>query len=474
MERPRTNAESRVTGGMLAPVAAALGLAAALASAVLLGPLAFGVIDWRISANSLNQTLGADGAALLLLVPASLLTAWFARNRRPVAAPFAFGVGLAAAYYGIASVLGADYVQYAGNNERFFLLFLAIIVLSWTLAVWGWSAMGTDPPRPGPRIARATLIVFVAGGMAIAAAWVAQLSTIAITGGLTQPADVQAYAEAPTAFWVVRIVDLGFIVPLAIWAGLGLWRDTDAAAKAATGVAAFMTLQASAVLAMGAIMLARHDPTATPGLVVVLAPITVALGAVTLHLLHAYAGEPGPARGAGESIPTHGRRERTFSPTPTTRSDRGGIPMRHVASRGLLAVLTAFLSITAIAGAVFVVPTLPPEWLAGSIFADYTIPAVALACVGGMCVVAFGAVLLRPQIAGAASIAAGLAMVAFELVEIWAVGLSLIEYGASEPVAWLQVAYVAIGLLTAGAGLSLWRATAPDGGRLTTPTHVSP
>ena len=31
--------------------------------------------------------------------------------------------------------------------------------------------------------------------------------------------------------------------------------------------------------------------------------------------------------------------------------------MRHVASRGLLAVLTAFLSITAIAGAAFVGPT---------------------------------------------------------------------------------------------------------------------
>ena len=154
-------------------------------------------------------------------------------GRRPVAAPFAFGVGLAAAYYGIASVLGADYVQYAGNNERFFLLFLAIIVLSWTLAVWGWSAMGTDPPRPGPRIARATSIVFVAGGMVIAAAWVAQLSTIAVTGGLTQPADVQAYTEAPTAFWVVRIVDLGIIVPLAIWAGVGLWRGTDVGAKAA-------------------------------------------------------------------------------------------------------------------------------------------------------------------------------------------------------------------------------------------------
>ena len=35
--------------------------------------------------------------------------------------------------------------------------------------------------------------------------------------------------------------------------------------------------------------------------------------------------------------------------------------MRHYASRGLLAVLSGFIAVTAIAGAIFVVPTLPPN-----------------------------------------------------------------------------------------------------------------
>jgi hypothetical protein len=255
----------------------------------LLGPLALGAIEWRISANSLNQTYGADGAALVLLAPASLLAAWLAWRGRVVAAPLAFGVGLASLYYGVASVLGADYVQYAGNNERFFLLFLAIIVLSWTIGVWGWSAMDADPPRPGRVVARAAAVVFVLGGLAIAAAWLVQLATIATNGALTQAADIQAYAESPTAFWLVRIVDLGFIVPLTAWAGVGLWRGTSSAVRAATGIAAFLTLQASAVLAMGTIMLLRNDPTATPGLVIVLAPITLALAALTIRLLLSYA-----------------------------------------------------------------------------------------------------------------------------------------------------------------------------------------
>ena len=64
------------------------------------------------------------------------------------------------------------------------------------------------------------------------------------------------------------------------------------------------------------------------------------------------------------------------------------------------------------------------------------------------------------------AVAAGLSMIAYELVEIWVVGLSLVEYGPGEPVAWLQVAFLAVGALTAAAGLSLWHATEPDRERL--------
>jgi hypothetical protein len=141
--------------------------------------------------------------------------------------------------------------------------------------------------------------------------------------------------------------------------------------------------------------------------------------------------------------------------------------MRHLASRGVLAALTAFLALTTIVGATLVVPTLPLEWLEGSVFSDYTIPALALAFVGGLSLVALGTVVFRAEIAGGVAIAAGVAMVAFEIVEIWVVGLSLIEYGADEPVAWLQIVYISLGMVTAAAGLWLWRNTAGDRERQT-------
>jgi hypothetical protein len=279
------------------PTLALVVLGASLAIAAVLGPLLTGTIRWRISANSLNQTYGADGAALLLLAPTTAAAAWLAWRRRAVAAPLAFGLGLASLYYGIASVLGAEYGRYPGNNERFFLLYLLIIVVAWVVAAWGWSTMGATPPRPSKRLARWSGVLFVAGGLLISAAWAVQLAALAVGESLSQ-ADALAYEESPTAFWLVRIVDLGFIVPLAMWSGFGLWRGWTSATKAATGVAAFLTLQAVAVLAMGLVMIARGDPTATPLLVAILTPVTLGIATVTVQLLRPYRRgvlAPGPA-----------------------------------------------------------------------------------------------------------------------------------------------------------------------------------
>lgn len=149
--------------------------------------------------------------------------------------------------------------------------------------------------------------------------------------------------------------------------------------------------------------------------------------------------------------------------------------MPHLVSRGVLFVLAAFLAVTAISGALFVVPGLPMDWIEGGPFADYTMPAVALGFVGALAIVTVVALVIRPEVAGAAAVTTGIAMVAFELVEIGVVGFTLIEDGIGEPVAWLQVAFIAIGLITAGMGGALWAATADDRRRRDrTSTHAAP
>jgi hypothetical protein len=151
--------------------------------------------------------------------------------------------------------------------------------------------------------------------------------------------------------------------------------------------------------------------------------------------------------------------------------------MRHLASRGVLLVLTTFIAVTTIAGAILVVPGLPMEWIEGSIFSDYTIPAIALGVVGALAVVAVILTIMRPAWAGPTAVVVGLAMIGFELVEIAVVGFSLVEYGVGEPVAWLQVVYIVIGALTAIVGAALWQhadasaATAPTPDGQHAPVH---
>lgn len=141
--------------------------------------------------------------------------------------------------------------------------------------------------------------------------------------------------------------------------------------------------------------------------------------------------------------------------------------MRHLASRSALLVLTGFLALTAISGGVLVVPGLPIEWIEGSVFSDYTIPAIALGVVGALALVAAILAFRRSAWAGLAAVVVGLAMITFEVVEIAAVGFSLTEYGLGEPFAWLQVIFIVIGVLTATAGAAVWRSHVIEAGQYT-------
>lgn len=127
-----------------------------------------------------------------------------------------------------------------------------------------------------------------------------------------------------------------------------------------------------------------------------------------------------------------------------------------------LIVLNAFVAFTAIYGAIFVVPTIPLEWLKHGPFTDYTVPALALGTlVGGSAAVAAILLPIRPWLGAVATIVAGVMITGFELVEIGVVGFTLVEYDASQFQAWLQVIYLALGALQLLFGYRLWRRLEP-------------
>jgi hypothetical protein len=139
------------------------------------------------------------------------------------------------------------------------------------------------------------------------------------------------------------------------------------------------------------------------------------------------------------------------------------IPVRRATQKPLrvvLVVLSAIVALTALQGAIFVLPNMPTSVLRQGMiapFSDYTIPALALGVLcGGGALAALIAILLLPWLGGLLSVVAGAFMVGFELVEIAAVGFTPVQTPA-QPQAWLQVFYLVVGSVMAALGWRLWR-----------------
>jgi hypothetical protein len=242
------------------------------------------LLQWRVSASGLNQLYGASIVELVLVVPATLVAAWLWHRHHLLAPVLALGVAPYSLYVAIQAVLFPDYNVYPGNNERFFLLFLALTILGWTIAVRAWTGFHPSPLPPPHWLGRACAAILLVLNGVIGFAWLAQILPIALTGTLPP-----GYAEAPSGFWLIRLVDLGFIIPISLASAIGLWRRNPGAIQATYGLMSFLTLELAAVLAMGLVMLWRQDPHASPVLVYVLAPILLALAALTVRLLTWYA-----------------------------------------------------------------------------------------------------------------------------------------------------------------------------------------
>jgi hypothetical protein len=130
-----------------------------------------------------------------------------------------------------------------------------------------------------------------------------------------------------------------------------------------------------------------------------------------------------------------------------------------MATRIGLLILNGFVAISAIAGAIWVVPTMPMEWIKAGPFTDWTIPALALGAVGLFAAAVVVALLVRPWLGALGSMLAGVAMVVFELVEIGVVGWTLSDPSLAGFQKSLQLVYLVVGSAQALLGWRLWLAT---------------
>lgn len=122
-------------------------------------------------------------------------------------------------------------------------------------------------------------------------------------------------------------------------------------------------------------------------------------------------------------------------------------------------VVNGLVALTAIPGAIWVVPTMPMEWIKFGPFTDWTVPAIALGFVGILAAVAAVLGVVRPWAGALASIVAGIGMITFELVEVAVVGWTLSDPSLSGFQKSLQLVYLVVGAIQVALGAGLWLAT---------------
>lgn len=122
--------------------------------------------------------------------------------------------------------------------------------------------------------------------------------------------------------------------------------------------------------------------------------------------------------------------------------------MKHRAMRFVIAVLAGFVALTAIGGGIAMLvgaDQFPAEWLRGTPFRDYTIPALLLAVVvGGSSLLSAVLLFTAPRLGLLTSMAAGVILTGYVFVEVL-----ILRQVPPGPTA-IEVIYLCLGLLIVG------------------------
>ncbi|MCX8160334.1 MAG: hypothetical protein N3G18_05315 [Candidatus Saccharicenans sp.] len=239
-----------------------IGLIAVLTGIILIylavmGPLVTGTIKYKTAEDINNQLIGQDLVNLVVLASILISGGVLLLRRKNAAKYLLMATPLFLFYYAINYTIGWEWSspQYSGNNEKYFFYFLFILISALLIMLY---CLSVFPRKVTVTFKKKSLLIysilFVLFLLIFAGMWIKEVIEVIRTG------TTRGYDLAPTAFWLVRLFDLGFSIPLGLLSVYLLWTRAARAYPLIFMFYGFFFTQILAVNAMGWMMFIRHDP----------------------------------------------------------------------------------------------------------------------------------------------------------------------------------------------------------------------
>ncbi len=222
------------------------------------GPLFLHHIKYKAADLINNQLVGQDIVNMFLLSPILIVGGVNLFFKKRISQFLLIITPLYLIYFVLSYTIGCEWSSpiYFGNSELYFFYFLfilisSLIILLYSLTIFPKNLEGTFN-RKGLIIYSFLFSIFL---LIFASMWIKEIQEVISTG------TTRAYDIAPTSFWVIRIFDLGFSIPLGLISIYLLWTRPNSTYSIQFMFYGFFLTMIIAVNAMGFVMFLKNDPT---------------------------------------------------------------------------------------------------------------------------------------------------------------------------------------------------------------------
>jgi hypothetical protein len=222
------------------------------------GPLFLQHIRYKTADIVNNQIEAQDFINMFMLAPIIIGGGVMLFFRKRISKYLLIITPLFLIYYVLSYTIGCEWssAKYTGNSETYTFYFLFILISSLVILLYSLSIF---PKTVENSFTKKGLIVysilFICFNMIFASMWIKEVQEVISTG------TTRAYDIVPAAFWVVRIFDLGFTIPLGFISVYLLWVRPNTTYPIQFMFYGFFLTMIIAVNAMGFMMFINNDPT---------------------------------------------------------------------------------------------------------------------------------------------------------------------------------------------------------------------